>query len=175
VGGILCLTHTLICKKKKKDPPGTCTLPKTGTYPNCVCAISCSQGTSLNPDACRCDVVPPPVCPIPAQTRNAQGACVCDASVCASGTTQDPVTCQCSSIPLCPGTTTPVPAGGVASCPPPACPDNQPRQNGNCPTNCGSGVYVYAPNTCPVPNEGGSGDSCTNPPCSGGVPTSVGH
>lgn len=178
--GILCLVKVhipLICpgKKKKDDPPGTCVLPLTGTYPNCACNISCTAGATLNAVACRCDVVPPPVCPLPVQTRNAQGVCTCDASLCASGTTQDPVTCQCSVIPLCPGTTTPVPAGGVANCPPPACPDGQPRQNGNCPTNCGNGVYVYSPNTCPSTNEGGNGNSCTNPPCSGGVPTGTGH
>lgn len=106
-------------------------------------------------------VVPPQSC---APKVGTYPNCVCaTGNVCVPGQQiYDTSTCQCTNLPEAP-----------------KCQDGTPAPNRNllaCP-KCSDGSYrslpsASRPNGCPQVNEGGTGTpTCTNPPCSGGVPT----
>ncbi len=152
--------------KKPKQPPPQQPL---------LCGInpaSCQYGVDPNSSLCRCNPAPPSVL-CPAGTTGTPPNCFV-AAQCPAGTTGTPPNCYATA--SCPAGTTGTPPNCYA---PATCQGAQTLlQNGNC--GCANAASCTSPAgingvTCVCtapPNEGGTGNNtCANPPCSGGVPT----
>lgn len=142
--GLLALIAIFSKNKKPPQPPP----PPEG------CKNICTVGV-LNPATCACAVVPPaPLCPAPKVGIPPSCACPAAPSFCTlPQKIYDTSTCQCTNQPgpaICPNNTE-APMGNLSQCP-----------------KCADGSYKT---TTGCPSEGGSGNNtCTNPPCSGGLP-----
>ncbi|MBY0451727.1 MAG: hypothetical protein K2P92_01745, partial [Bdellovibrionaceae bacterium] len=89
---------------------------------------------------------------------NVGGVCQCVSAGLCTGPQKiyDYQTCQCTDKPE-----------------PPKCENGTLPRDGNmanCPIKCPDNSYVTPPATCPVPTEGGNGDSCPSGDCNGGAP-----
>lgn len=164
--GLAALAAFLLLRKHNhKDSPqcaaGTTLNAATNT---CTCtAVACDLTLNdYNAASCSCTpktVIPPVTCPNPAQT-NVGGVCQCTTAGLCTGTMKiyDYQTCQCTDKPE-----------------PPKCENGSLAPDGlisKCPKKCPDGSYVAPTADCPVPSEGGSGNSCPSGDCNGGVPTS---
>ncbi|AGH95519.1 hypothetical protein A11Q_1303 [Pseudobdellovibrio exovorus JSS] len=145
-------------------PPQQCVLPQVGTYPNCACpnAQSCPTGSTHNPNTCGCDPNPPVSCPGIKVGTPPNCACPIEAvNACPKPYKLfDANTCTCTDVPQ-----------------PPECPDGSKLALGQsltlCPKCPDGTTYITTGQTCPVQNEGGSGNSCpAGQTCSGGLPPS---
>lgn len=150
LGGLGVLALIAIFHKDKKPNPPT---PPTPVGCTNVCA-----GGAINPMTCECDSIPPePSCVPPKIGMPPSCACPAAPSFCTlPQKIYDISTCQCTNIPQ-----------------PPVCADASVAPNGNlaqCPT-CPNGSFKT---TAGCPTEGGTGNNtCANPPCSGGLPSTA--
>lgn len=144
-------------KNKDKKRAFTFPIPKPGGG---SCQTVCAANMTQNPTTCACEpIVVQPACQAPLDPVT----CQCPAAnACTPGQqVYNLSTCQCDTVVqpgICPdGVTQYMTPPGSSSCP--------------APTVCQNGTQVYPPAQCPPVNEGGSGSSCPNGGCSGGVPT----
>ncbi len=154
-------------KPKQPDQPPQCPAGTTGAPPNCFTAARCPSGTSGTPPNCFSTAQ------CPAGTTGNPPNCFV-AATCPAGTTGTPP--KCFATASCPAGTTGTPPNCYA---PATCQGAQILlSNGNC--GCANAASCTSPAgingvTCVCtapPNEGGTGNNtCANPPCSGGVPT----